>query len=230
MSWCNKATLITFTAHIKSMENPVIIFGANYLGRAAKEIFESNSVVVYGFLDDDKKLHNTELDEVVILGSTDDDGFLKLIGKKCEAFVAVDDNKLRKSIVSMLNEVRHMQPVNAIHSNAKISSKAELGHVNFVDSGAIIAPGAKIGSHGIIHANSFIGVGATLGDFVQVGAGSLVNPTVTIESEVFIGSGVTIISGVTVGKGARIGAGSVVIGPVKAGETVFGNPAAPIKN
>ena len=212
------------------MENPVIIFGANYLGRAAKEIFESNSVVVYGFLDDDKKLHNTELDEVVVLGSTDDDGFLKLIGKKCEAFVAVDDNKLRKSIVSMLNEVRHVQPVNAIHSNAKISPKAELGHGNFVDSGAIIAPGAKIGSHGIVHANAFVGVGATLGDFVQVGAGSLVNPVVTIENEVFIGSGVTIISGVTVGKGARIGAGSVVIGPVKAGETVFGNPAAPIKN
>jgi acetyltransferase-like isoleucine patch superfamily enzyme len=34
-----------------------------------------------------------------------------------------------------------------------------------------------------------------------------------------------IVAGVTIGKGARIGAGSVVIGPVKAGETVFGNPA-----
>lgn len=212
------------------MENPVIIFGANYLGRAAKEIFESNGVVVYGFLDDDKKLHNTELDEVVVLGSMDDDGFLKLIGKKCESFVAVDDNKLRKNVVAMLQEVRHVQPVNSIHSNARISSKAELGHGNFIDSGATIAPGAKIGSHGIVHANSFIGVGASVGDFVQIGAGSLINPAVTIENEVFIGSGVTIISGITIGKGARIGAGSVVIGPVKAGETVFGNPAASIKN
>ena len=83
------------------MENPVIIFGANYLGRAAKEIFESNKVVVYGFLDDDKRLHKTEIDDVVILGSTDDDGFLKLIGKKCEAFVAIDDNILRTNLVSM---------------------------------------------------------------------------------------------------------------------------------
>ena len=33
------------------MENPVMIFGANYLGRIAKEIFESNEVVVYGFLE-----------------------------------------------------------------------------------------------------------------------------------------------------------------------------------
>lgn len=212
------------------MENPVIIFGANYLGRAAKEIFESNSIVVYGFLDDDKKLHTKEVDEVVVLGSMDDDGFLKLIGRKCEAFVAVDDNKLRKNVVGMLQEIRHVQPVNAIHSTARISSKAELGHGNFIDTGATIAPGAKIGNHGIIQANSFIGVGASVGDFVQVGAGSLINPNVIVEDEVFIGSGVTIIAGITIGKGARIGAGSVVISPVKAGETVFGNPAQPIKN
>ena len=96
------------------MENPVIIFGANYLGRSAKEIFESNEVEVYGFLDDDQKLHNTEMDDVTVLGSTDNDGFLNLIGKKCEAFVAVDDNRLRKSLVKFIQEVRHKQPVNAI--------------------------------------------------------------------------------------------------------------------
>lgn len=212
------------------MENPVIIFGANYLGRAAKEIFESNSIVVYGFLDDDKKLHTTELDEAVVLGSMDDDGFLKLIGKKCEAFVAVDDNKLRKNVVGMLHEIRHVQPVNAIHGNARISPKAVLGHGNFIDSAAVIAPGAVIGSHGIFHASSFVGVDASVGDFVQLGAGSLINPGVKVENEVFIGSGVTIISGVVIGKGARIGAGSVVISSVKAGETVFGNPAQPVKN
>ncbi len=96
------------------MENPVIIFGANYLARQAKEILERNGNVVYCFLDDNKKLHNTTIDDITVLGSTDDDGFLKLIGKKCEAFVAVDENKLRKSLVSMLQEVRHVQPVNVL--------------------------------------------------------------------------------------------------------------------
>jgi len=210
------------------MENPVIIFGANHLGRAAKEIFETNSVVVYGFLDDNKKLHSTEVDEVVVLGDTDNDGFLKLIGKKCEAFVAADDNKLRKSLVKMIQEVRHMQPVNAIHSKSVISEKATLGHGNFIDFNVYLAPGSKVGSHCILNAQISIGVEASLGDFVQVGAGSSINAGVTIEDEVFIGSGVTIVSGVTVGKGARIGAGSVVIAPVKAGETVFGNPAKAI--
>jgi len=212
------------------MENPVIIFGTNYMARAAKEIFEKNNVVVYGFLDDDKKLHQKEIDEATVLGSTDDDGFLKLIGKKCEAFVAIDDNKLRKNIVKMLNDVRHVQPTNAIHPQASVSTKAEIGHGNFVDHGAYIAVGAKIKNHTIINAHTVIGVETELGDFVQVGAGSNINAGVKIEDEVFIGSGVTIVSGITIGKGARIGAGSVVIAPVKAGETVFGNPATAIKN
>lgn len=211
------------------MENPVIILGANYLGRAAKEIFENNKVVVYGFLDDNKLLHKQEIDDVVILGNTDDDGFLKLIGKKCEAFVAVDDNRLRKSLVKMIQDERHMQPVNAIHSTAIISTKAALGHGNFIDVGVSIAPGASLGSHCIVHAKAIIGVEATLGNYVQVGAGSIVNAGVTIADEVFIGSGVTLIAGVTVGKGARIGAGSVVIAPVKENETVFGNPAQSTK-
>ncbi len=211
------------------MKNPVIIFGANYLGRAAKEIFETNNVVVYGFLDDDKKLHQQEMDEALVLGSTDDDGFLKLIGKKTEAFVAIDDNKLRKSIVKMLQEIRHVQPANAVHHQAAVSPKAEIGYGNFIDQSAYLAPGVKVGSHCIIHTKVSIGVESTLGDFVQVGAGSTINPGVAIDDEVFIGSGVTIVSGITLGKGARVGAGSVVIAPVKAGATVFGNPAQAVK-
>ena len=211
------------------MENPVIIFGANALGRSAKELFESNGVVVYGFLDDNKKLHSTEVDDVVVLGSTDDDGFLKLIGKKCEAFVAIDDNKVRRSIVKMLREIRHVQPVNATHKVAVLSPRSTIGFGNYFDVGFSSGPGSTIGSHCIFGAGSHVGAECVIGDFVQVGAGAVVNAGVTVEEDVFIGSGAIIISGVTLGKGSRIGAGSVVIAAVKAGSTVFGNPAQPIK-
>ncbi len=207
------------------MENPVIIFGANYLGRAAKEIFEGNNNVVYGFLDDNKALHQKEIDNVQILGATDDDGFLKLIGKKCEAFIAIDDNKLRKALVKMIQEVRHQQSVNAIHARSFIASSASIGHGNFVDAGVNIGAGATVKNHCILQANAIIGPESALGDFVQVGAGTVINAGVVIEDEAFVGSGVTVVSGITIGKGARVGAGSVVIAPVKAGETVFGNPA-----
>jgi sugar O-acyltransferase (sialic acid O-acetyltransferase NeuD family) len=212
------------------MENPVIILGANNLGRAAKEIFDGNGNVVYCFLDDDKKIHNTEIDTVTVLGSTDDDGYLKLIGKKCDVFVAADDNKVRKALVSMLHEERHVQPVNAVHKSSVLATSSSIGHGNFVDMGVKICAGASIGQHCIIHAGAVIGIESKIGDFVQIGAGSVISPGVQIENEVFVGSGVTIVSGITIGKGARVGAGSVVVGPVKSGETVFGNPAQKVNS
>ena len=211
------------------MKNPVIIFGAGALGRSAKEIFDNNEVVVYGFLDEEKSLHGKEIDTVVVLGSADDDGFLKLIGKKCEAFVAVDDNRLRKSLVKTLHEKRKVQPVNAIHGSALVPESVHLGHGNFIDMGVKIGAGATVGNHTLLHAGAMVGTESSIADFVQIGMGTIINASVKIEEEAFIGSGVTIVSGVIIGKGARVGAGSVVVTSVKAGDTVFGNPAQVVK-
>lgn len=211
------------------MEKPVIILGAKGIAHSALEIFNSNKVVVFGFLDEDQKLHGQEINVVPILGHTEDEGFLKLIGKKCEAFIAVDDNKYRQFLVKMLNENRKVQPINAIHETAYVSTDAEIGHGNFINAKVNIGAGTKIGSHCIIHSGAIIEHGASLGDFVQIGAGAIVNSNVILEDEAFIGSGVILVSGVTIGKNARVGAGSVVISSVKANETVFGNPAVAIK-
>lgn len=207
------------------MENPVIIFGANALAQAAKEIFESNDIIVYGYLDDNKELHGTVLGELTVMGRTDDDGHLKLIGKKCEAFIAVDDRVLRKSIVKLLKDRRKMMPVNAIHSNTEIAPTAHVGHGEFINSGVVIGANAKIGDHCMINSNALIDYSATLGNLVQVGAGSVVGAEAQIEENVFIGSGVTIVPGIKIGKNVRIGAGSVVVADVEKGKTLFGNPA-----
>jgi sugar O-acyltransferase (sialic acid O-acetyltransferase NeuD family) len=211
------------------MEKPVIILGAKGIAHPALEIFNSNRVIVYGFLDEDQKLHGTEINTVTVLGRTEDEGFLKLIGQKCEAFVAVDDTKYRKFLVEMLLENRKVQPVNAVHQSAYISTDAAIGHGNFINAQVTIGAAAEIGSHCILHTGSIVDHTAKLGDFVQVGAGTIINSEVTIGEGAFIGSGVTIVSGITVGKNARIGAGSVVISSVGNGETVFGNPAAKVK-
>jgi sugar O-acyltransferase (sialic acid O-acetyltransferase NeuD family) len=211
------------------MEKPVIILGAKGIAHPALEIFNSNRVIVYGFLDEDEKLHGTEINTVTVLGRTEDEGFLKLIGQKCEAFVAVDDTKYRKFLVEMLLENRKVQPVNAVHQSAYISTDAAIGHGNFINAQVTIGAAAEIGSHCILHTGSIVDHTAKLGDFVQVGAGTIINSEVTIGEGAFIGSGVTIVSGITVGKNARIGAGSVVISSVGNGETVFGNPAAKVK-
>ena len=47
------------------MDKAVIIFGANSIGKTALDIFESHGIVVYGFLDEDEKLHQKEINTIV---------------------------------------------------------------------------------------------------------------------------------------------------------------------
>lgn len=207
------------------MENPVLIFGAGSLGVTALDLFQRNNVVVYGLLDDKKELHGKEFGDVSVLGDTDDDGFLKLIGQKCESFVAIGDGRVRKRLVKMLNDRRKVQPVNAIHDTAVVSALASIGHGNLIAARAVVNAYSEVGQHCLILAGAIVDSQVKLGDFVQVGAGSVINSGVTVEEGAFIGSGVTVVAGVTIGKNARIGAGSVVVENVEANSTVFGNPA-----
>lgn len=207
------------------MENPVLIFGAGNLGLTALDLFQRNNVVVYGLLDDSKDLHGKEFGDVSVLGETDDDGYLKLIGQKCEAFVAIADNRVRKRLVKMLNERRKVQPVNAIHDTAVVSSTASIGHGNLVAARAVINPFAEVGQHCIIQSGVVVESKAKLGDYIHIGSGAIIGSNATFEEGAFVGAGATVIAGISIGKNARIGAGSVVVENVEAGATVFGNPA-----
>jgi sugar O-acyltransferase (sialic acid O-acetyltransferase NeuD family) len=207
------------------MENPVLIFGAKGLGRVALDVFERNSVLVYGFLDDDTALHGTEIGEIPILGSTDDDGFLKLIGKKCEAFVAIEERNLRRNLVEMLQERRNSQPVNAIHDAAVVSSLAQIGHGNLIGACVVVSATATVGHHNILQTGTIIEHGAHIGDFVNIGTGAIIGAEATLDDDVFVGAGAVVVGGIKIGKGASIGAGSVVVQDVPKNARVFGNPA-----
>lgn len=211
------------------MENPVIIFGAGSLGLQALDIFESNGVVVYGFLDDNKKLHGSDIGTVTVLGSTDDTGLTGMIGQKCEAFVAIGERVVREQIVETVTSDQKAMPVNAIHSKAAVSAMASIGHGNFIGANVVIDAAAQVGNHCIFEAGAILQAKAIVGDYVTFGAGSVIGNGVKIDRNVFIGSGVTVIAGVTIGENARVGAGSVVIQDVPAGKTVYGNPAVEIK-
>ncbi|MCU0324681.1 MAG: acetyltransferase [Spirosomaceae bacterium] len=207
------------------MQNPVLIFGAGTLGKISLDIFNRNNVLVYGFLDDQKEIHNTEIGEIMVLGDTDDDGFLKIIGNKTEAFVAIGNTKIKKKIVEMLNERRQVMPVNAIHDRSMVSEDAVIGHGNLIMANATVNPFAKVGNHTVIHSGAVIDADAQVEDFVTIGTGAMINTGAILEEGAFIGSGAVVVGGIKIGKNARVGAGSVVIADVAANSTVFGNPA-----
>lgn len=207
------------------MENKsVLILGVNALGKAAKEVFEENGVVVYGFLDAKDDLVGTEVGDVPVLGTFDDESYISIIGKDCNAFLAIDEIELRKQLIEETKAIA----ANAIHKDASISKSAEFGFGNYVANGVIVNTLAQIGSNCIIHTNATIDTEVILGNHIQIGAGTIISSNVTIEDDVFIGAGVTVVAGVKIEAGARVGAGSVVIANVEEGDTVFGNPAASI--
>jgi sugar O-acyltransferase (sialic acid O-acetyltransferase NeuD family) len=211
------------------MSKPVIIVGATNLGKAVMEVFKSNEVVVYGFLDDNQKLHGTEIDDVSVLGSADSPEYRKIIGKTCDVFVASDDNAWRARMIKDLRETRETMPVNAIHKSVQIATSAILHHGTLMNQGVKIGSEASIGNHCIINAGAVVDYNARIGDFVQIGAGAVISADVSIGDGAFIGAGSTIIPGIKIGEGGRVGAGSVVIANVGKNETVFGNPAKTIK-
>lgn len=207
------------------MQNPVIIVGAQQLGKAALDIFMSNNVVIYCFLEDSPELQQQEVNNIAVMSSTEDPEFLKLLGKKCEVFVASEDAAARKSMVNLLKEEYKVVPVNAIHQFSSVSEHAWLGHGIMVNAGAVINANAKVGDNTLIQARAVVDADAIIGDNVQIGAGAILNAGVTVGDEAFIGSGAVVVAGVKIGKKARIGAGAVVIADVPANATVFGNPA-----
>ena len=206
-------------------QEAVIIFGATGLGKVALEVFNSRGIMAYCFLDDDESLHQQEINNVVVMGHTKDDGYLKFIGKKCQAFVAIEDMAQRKKIVSMLQDRRKTMPMNAIHDACHVSETAFLGYGNFINVGAVINPYAKVPNHCIIHAQAVLDYEAELGDYVQIGAGAIVSARAKIGEGAVIGAGAVIASGIQVGKNAQVAPGAVVLQNVKAKELVFGNPA-----
>jgi len=210
------------------MEKPVIIFGAKGIGKAALQIFTSNNIDVYGFLEDDESLLNTQIENILVLGNTDNEEFLKLLGKNCEAFIALEETGLRKRQVDILNKEYKVMPVNAIHKAAIVPESSYLGHGNMISAGGILGASAKVGNHCLLHAGTIVENEVVIEDFVQIGAGTTINTGAKIEKSAFIGSGVTIVGGVTIGKNAKVGAGSVVVKDVEKGKTVFGNPAGQV--
>jgi len=210
------------------MENPVIILGAQTVGTAALDAFLSNDIVVYCLLDDDQKLQHTELLDVPVMGNTDDGELLKLLGKKCEVFVATEDPASRRSLTAMLRTEYEAVPVNAIHQRASVSVHATLGHGNYVGPNAVVAATATLGDGCLVGPNAVVEARAMLGDFAQLGSGALVGADAAIGEQAFIGAGAVVVAGVRVGEKARVGAGSVVVADVPKGQTVFGNPAVQV--
>lgn len=204
---------------------PVIIIGANPFAIEVAHVFQLNNIIIYGFLDDDPKKQGTEIGEIPVLGTTEENTYWDLIGKTCGVFVALENPIERKKMIEMIEEDRKTKPVNVIHPNSIVANVKSLSYGIFIGAGSIISSETKIADNVIIGSGVILETGVIIEEFTQIGAGTSIGKGAKIDKNVFVGIGSTIVGSLIIGKGSTIGAGSVVIENIPNGKRVFGNPA-----
>jgi len=208
------------------MKKKLLIVGAGGCGREvahmAKDRQKTNTVdwELYGFLDDNlNALDGIDFD-VPIVGSVHE-----WEPKEDEVFVCALGSPTVKENIAALLEEKGAKFANVIHPTAIIADNAEYGHGLIACQYSSISVNTRVGKHVMINLHTNIGHDACVGDFSVISAFCDITGRVKLGRKVFLGSHVAIAPGLKVGDDASVGIGSVVVASVRAGKSVFGNPA-----
>jgi len=216
----------------QDQRTPLVIIGTQAIGRLVLEACHSIDRTVYCFINAEQSNENepVEINNISVLGELDNIEILRMIGEKAHYFVALEEKQARQNIIEMLKKKRKAMPANIIHAQVALSNDAEFGHGNYFAPFVVIEPNTKIHNHCIIHAGTTIGLNSEIKDFATIGARVSIGAHAHIGENVYIGAGAIISPKIKIGDNAQVLAGAVVLKDVEKGQTVFGNPALPIKN
>lgn len=202
----------------------LIIIGAGGMGRtlysnALESVGYGESFVVKGFIDDNLRALDGFPNYPPLLGTIKnyciepDDVFVSSIG-------GASRRPCMESIIARGGEFMEL-----IHKSAKILTNVKLGKGNFVGAFTIIGNDATVGDYNMIQSHSIIGHDAKIGNWNRMDTHVTCVGGIVVKDDVNIHTGAVISHNVVVENGAHVGALSFVVRKVKAGTTVYGNPA-----
>ncbi|ASD68092.1 hypothetical protein B1L02_14460 [Pseudoalteromonas piscicida] len=204
------------------MKKKILIVGGGGLGRELYSwVNMSNSQYdVVGFLDDNTSILDG-FDYPVGVVSTiqdyqPDPGVFLVMG--------IMSPSAKKKVATILT-VRGAEFMTFIHDSAVIGYNNKIGYGCVITPGCILTSDTELGDMVFLNTNSTIGHDAKVGAYSSINGKVELCGGVQLEDECLVGSHVLVIPGKRIGANAVLGAGSVVVGNVKAGTTVFGNPA-----
>ena len=208
----------------------LIIIGAGGHGRVAADIADQMKIPTIKFLDFswnnkyltiEKNYHNTE-NYWDIIGKPDKATISDLVFKNFKFFVAISNNKERKSFFDLIG-IENI--ISLIHPSSTISNNVEILNGTMISANVAINVLSKIGYGSIINTGSIIDHDCQIGNFVHIGPGVNIAGKVIIKNFSSIGLGSNIIQNISIGKNAFIGAGSLVLDNISDDVIAYGLPA-----
>lgn len=202
----------------------LIIIAAGGLGRTLYGMAETclgygTDFIVKGFIDDN-------------LNALDGfDNYPPVLGKiseyqpeKDDVFVcSVGGPSRRKCIEEIISKGGEF--ISLIHNTARICHNAKLGKGNIICAFTSVGVDVVMGDYNLVQSHTVIGHDVIIGDWNRIDTHVTCVGGTKICNETDIYTSAVLNHGVIVEDGAHVGACSFVIKKVKAGTTVFGNPA-----
>ena len=202
----------------------LIIVGASGFGREVLRLIENINEEtptwnVLGFLDDNPNALDGVECEYGILGS------IREWQPKPNQWLAcaLAFPEVKRKVVESLKK-RGCAFAMLIHPNSVINPRSTIGEGTIITNNCSISDNAHIGAFCTI-LGSGVAHDASVGDYSTLSGKCQLNGHVQCGKMVYMGCGVLVAPSKKIGDGATVGIGSVVISNVKAGTTVFGNPA-----
>ena len=208
----------------------VIGFGAGGHAKVVIEILHMDQrYELYGLLDPKPELHGKRVLNVPVLGNDDILPDLKHNGIR-HFFVgigSIGNTRPRQRLFEMGLQYA-MDPVDAIHPNAVLSSSAQVGRGITIMAGAVINACAHLGVNVIVNTGAIVEHDCIIGDHVYVSSGACLASNVQVGAGAHIGAGAAIRQHIAIGESAIVGAGAVVVKNGSSNTTVVGVPARPL--
>ncbi len=181
-----------------------------------------------GFLDDNRALWGTALQDVPVLGALTtaaalaDCRFVNAIGSPA--------NHWRKDAILAATAVPLARFVTLVHPSAAVSRSARLGAGTVVFTHVTIGSNARVGAHVCLLPSTIVSHDATVGDYSCVAGGVSISGGARTGRRCYLGTASSVLGGVEIGDGALVGMGSVVIRNVPPNVVVAGNPARVLRH
>ena len=203
----------------------VIIIGAGGMGRQVLSFAKScqgygREYDIKGFLDDNLEAIKNFPGYPPVLGTVDgyqieeDDVFFNSIG---------DIHSKKFCTQKILDKGGDF--LTLIHPTAQVSPDTKIGKGCMISSYVGIGVETTIGDFCLLQSKCTIGHDVHVDDFARIDCNVVLIAGVNVGKDVCIHTSAVINHDVSLGDGSTVGAMSFVIRKVKAGQTVFGNPA-----